>query len=336
MFIYLLAILATLSFIASSPTLETHRYDKRYSGVKIQAYRNGLCLSPIGRTLSNGVPVGAVDCAIARTWNINPGSGSVTLSGYPQWALDAGTGSQNGEGVKIWQSFPGVFQQTWYLTTDRRIAITGGNQCLDKYDDDAGVHIWQCGADNINQIWTIVQPNSPFTPTPGQASILNPPIGQTQLDPVHQGVRIHPYQRPDLAVTVTGGLAAFDKNVDISYDQSNTGAYAALQLWYLPSPGTFNSVVLLYTANNNYCLDVGVTPTDGIRVKLHDCDTIENTRWDWDGTHLKVTGTNYCLDVRAESSPTHSIPYDTLKTLQIWTCSPGNHNQEFFTIARKA
>jgi len=33
---------------------------------------------------------------------------------------------------QTWQSYPGLFQQTWYLTADGRIAITGGNQCLDE------------------------------------------------------------------------------------------------------------------------------------------------------------------------------------------------------------
>ncbi|WWC86611.1 uncharacterized protein L201_001488 [Kwoniella dendrophila CBS 6074] len=214
----LLATISPLMFATPTPDINTHHLDKRYNGVKIQAFRNGLCLSPIGRALSNGVVVGAVECNQARTWNINPGSGSVILTENPNFALDAGTGSQNGEGVKIWQTYPGLFQQTWYLTDDRRIAITGGTQCLDAYNDDSGVHIWQCGASTVNQIWTIVQPNAPYTPVPGQAPVLSPPIGQTILDPQQLGVRIHPYQRPDLAVTVSGGVAAFGKNVDIAYD----------------------------------------------------------------------------------------------------------------------
>ncbi|WWC59780.1 uncharacterized protein I303_102342 [Kwoniella dejecticola CBS 10117] len=327
-------LLLSLALVTSSPTPELHQYDKRYNGVKIQAFRNSLCLSPIGNTLANGVVVGAVECYAARTWNINPGSGSIILAGT-NFALDAGTGTQNGEGVKIWQSYSGLRQQTWYLTNDRRIAITGGNQCLDQYNDDSGTHIWQCGAGNINQIWTMVDSSGANPPVPGQPTILNPPIGQVVLDPPNHGSRIHPYQRPDLAVTVTGGVAAFDRYVDMSVHTSLHDGYALLQLWFVPMAGTTQSALLLYTANNNYCLHVG-TPANGNRVRLHDCDTVENTRWDWDGAHLKVSGTNYCLDVRAESSPTHSTPCDVQKTLQIWDCSAGNHNQEFFIINRKA
>jgi hypothetical protein len=34
--------------------------------------------------------------------------------------------------IQTWQSYPGLSAQTWYLTADGRIAITGGNQCLDE------------------------------------------------------------------------------------------------------------------------------------------------------------------------------------------------------------
>jgi hypothetical protein len=34
--------------------------------------------------------------------------------------------------VQTWTSYPGLAAQTWYLTADGRIAITGGNQCLDE------------------------------------------------------------------------------------------------------------------------------------------------------------------------------------------------------------
>lgn len=33
---------------------------------------------------------------------------------------------------QLWTSYPGLSAQTWYLTTDGRIAITGGTQCLDE------------------------------------------------------------------------------------------------------------------------------------------------------------------------------------------------------------
>lgn len=37
----------------------------------------------------------------------------------------------------------------WYLTGDNRIAITGGDQCLDEGDN--GVQTYQCTTGNTNQ-----------------------------------------------------------------------------------------------------------------------------------------------------------------------------------------
>ena len=37
----------------------------------------------------------------------------------------------------------------WYLTDDNRIAITGGDQCLDEGDN--GVQTYQCTTGNTNQ-----------------------------------------------------------------------------------------------------------------------------------------------------------------------------------------
>ncbi|EIW71520.1 hypothetical protein TREMEDRAFT_27944 [Tremella mesenterica DSM 1558] len=125
---------------------------KRYTSQRIQSVsQKGQCLSPVGWpnvTLSNGVQVGSVDCDQAPGWDISPGSGSVILSGT-NYALDAGTGKDNNEIVKIWQSYPGLFQQTWYLTPDSRIAITGGNQCLDQ--GPVGPQTYQCTTGNTNQ-----------------------------------------------------------------------------------------------------------------------------------------------------------------------------------------
>ncbi|WVN87628.1 uncharacterized protein L203_102811 [Cryptococcus depauperatus CBS 7841] len=143
----LFSILPFLALAAASPI------QKRFNGVKIQAGRNGKCLSPVSANYANGVQVTTVGCDQAHRWDINPGSGSVILTGT-NFALDAGTGADNNEIVKLWQSYPGLFQQTWYLTDDRRIAITGGNQCLDEGDN--GPQTYQCTTGNTNQVWNIV------------------------------------------------------------------------------------------------------------------------------------------------------------------------------------
>ncbi|OCF33768.1 hypothetical protein I316_04480 [Kwoniella heveanensis BCC8398] len=147
--------LGGLAFTSASPI------EKRYTGVKIQSGRDSLCLQPFG-AWTNGTTVGTIDCAQAASWNINPGSGSVILTGTT-WALQAaGGGNTNNAGLQLWKSVPGTFAQTWYLTTDNRIAITGGTQCLDEGDN--GPQTYQCTTGNTNQAWNILPASG--TPPP--------------------------------------------------------------------------------------------------------------------------------------------------------------------------
>ncbi|WWC59784.1 uncharacterized protein I303_102346 [Kwoniella dejecticola CBS 10117] len=182
MFTALLTILALslLSLVAASPT----PIQERYTGVRIQSYRYGYCLVPYGPHNYNGVQVRTTQCQYAPRWDINPGSGSIILSGT-EFALDAGTGAENGEIVKIWQSYPGVFQQTWYLTDDHRIAITGGNQCLDE-GDNYGTQTWQCTPYNNNQVWNILQGDDlGATPVPLPEPIEATPVTEDPFIDIH-------------------------------------------------------------------------------------------------------------------------------------------------------
>lgn len=123
--------------------------NKRYTGVGIQSGRNGNCLTlPAGTAPSNGVFLTTGSCATATKWDINPGSGSVVITGT-NFALDAGTNPSNNVAAKVWTSYPGLSQQTWYLTGDNRIAITGGTQCLDQGDN--GPQTYTCTTGNTNQ-----------------------------------------------------------------------------------------------------------------------------------------------------------------------------------------
>jgi hypothetical protein len=51
--------------------------------------------------------------------------------------------------LQVWDSYPGLYQQTWYYTDDNRIAITGGTQCLDEGTN--GIQTYQCTPGNTNQ-----------------------------------------------------------------------------------------------------------------------------------------------------------------------------------------
>lgn len=79
--------------------------------------------------------------------------------------------------MKIWQCFSGLAAQTWFLTSDNRIALqnqgsysptpfmqplltsTYLGQCLDdtngSVNDGTVVQIWTCTDNDIYQVWTL-------------------------------------------------------------------------------------------------------------------------------------------------------------------------------------
>ncbi|WWC88964.1 uncharacterized protein L201_003879 [Kwoniella dendrophila CBS 6074] len=143
-----LIILPLLALTEASPL---HR---RFTSATIVSGRDGRCLG-VANTPGVGSAVQSVACNAAGynvRWDINPGSGSVILSGTGL-ALDAGSNPGNNGALKVWTSYPGLYQQTWYLTGDNRIAITGGNQCLDEGVN--GVQTYQCTTGNTNQIFNV-------------------------------------------------------------------------------------------------------------------------------------------------------------------------------------
>ena len=108
----MLALIAVLPFLLAATAAPT-TLQKRYTSVKIVSGRDGKCLAAAPKT-SSGSPVSTVDCgstAWATQWDINPGSGSVISSGT-NLALDAGSNPGNGGSLKVWDSYPGLYQQT--------------------------------------------------------------------------------------------------------------------------------------------------------------------------------------------------------------------------------
>ena len=60
--------------------------------------------------------------------------------------------------------------RSWYYTTDNRIAIYNGNQCLDDGND---IQLYQCTTGNTNQVFTYSLPgdNHPSSTSSAPASI---------------------------------------------------------------------------------------------------------------------------------------------------------------------
>ncbi len=103
-----LSLLSLLGLTQGGPI--SKRATKQY----IYAGRDGLCLSLGGGSGTipyNGAPVISLPCAGASVWDISPGSGSVILSGT-NFALDAGSNPGDHGSLKVWQSYPGLYQQT--------------------------------------------------------------------------------------------------------------------------------------------------------------------------------------------------------------------------------
>ncbi|WVQ94379.1 hypothetical protein IAU59_001458 [Kwoniella sp. CBS 9459] len=333
---------------------------KRYSGVKIQSYRSRKCLSPAGNgpNYNDGTQVITVDCANAKTWDINPGSGSIILHGNGK-AIDAGTGRDNNEIVKLWTSYPTLFQQTWYLTGDARIAITGGDQCLDEGDN--GPQTYKCTTGNTNQIWYIVNGDNPQPPAsssvaPSSSSAKpsasasssvkpsasasasatsksaspQPSQGGIYKDPSNTSRRIHPNGRNDLCVTADNGNLSNGVVVNVAYCYPNDSPIAKSQLWNIAA-GSSNDFIRS-ASNSSLCLDVGYNPGSGSKVLVTPCDKgSDHKKWDYMADKIKVTGKNYCLDLQLGSGPRGGSPVSTQADLQVWECFAGN-TQQIFTL----
>jgi len=290
----LVALLAGSAFASPTPA------QKRYSGVTIRSYRTGTCL-----TLQGGVQIvdGSLlrvgDCSTATKWDINPGSGSVIVSGT-NFALDAGTNPHNNVPAKVWQSYPGLTQQTWYLTDDNRIAITGGNQCLDEGDN--GPQTYQCTTGNTNQIW-YVDGRGPPPSSSSSASSSSTPTG-----PVGPYANIKWSSDTTKCATVQG---AYANGTPVNLAPCTN---AGNQRFYEFDGGAIQLV------GTNFCLDAGTNPSNGVQMKIWQCYFgLSQQTWNFLNGGLIQTANNQCLDVNNQGNT----------QLQTWTCSASDPQQHF-------
>jgi hypothetical protein len=79
--------------------------------------------------------------------------------------LDAGSKPSNGGRAKVYTCYPGLSQQHWFLTGDNRIAITGGDQCLDRESGTGAIQTWRCTSRNTNQVFSTTETLSPMPET---------------------------------------------------------------------------------------------------------------------------------------------------------------------------
>lgn len=297
------AAVSVLALLIDSTTASPTPVQKRYTGVTIRSYRTNTCLTLQGGVqIQNGSPLKVGDCSSATRWDINPGSGSVIVSGT-NFALDAGTDPHNNVPAKVWQSYPGLTQQTWYLTDDNRIAITGGNQCLDEGDN--GPQTYQCTTGNTNQIWYVDgrgPPPSSSSSMPS-SSPTGPPGPRTQIK--WKG-------NTNLCATVQG-TAGNGTPVNLANCLNPTSPDAKNQLFYAFSNG------VIQLAGTNFCLDAGEDPHNGVQMKVWQCyPGLSQQTWNFPGSLLQ-TANNQCLD----------LDNSGYTKLQTWYCSNPDPQQQF-------
>ncbi|KZO90248.1 carbohydrate-binding module family 13 protein [Calocera viscosa TUFC12733] len=294
----------------------------RASSQFIQSNRNGQCLQVQG-TPGDGTPVGTVGCGSGTSlWDISHGNGLVRLTGTT-FCLDAGTDPHNNVPSKIWTCYPGLTQQQWYYTDDNRIAITGGNQCLDQ--GPTGPQTYQCTTGNTNQIWYTFGGPTTTTTTSTTATTSSTSASSS---PTTQGVQLHPNYNNGLCLTVALANAYDGQAVNIANCFAPSSPYYGFQKWIL---NRGSGAVQL--AGTNFCLDAGVNPHDGVPAKIWTCypGLFQQTWYYTDDNRIAITGGDSCLDVTLGSQPAPGTPYGSIENVQTWSCTTGD-TQQIWTV----
>lgn len=283
-----------------------------------------------------------LDPTTSYLWDISFGDNPSLQLSQTGYCLDAGTGPHNNGPAKIYTCISGVAAQDWYYTNDNRIAITGGNQCLDLGSN--GPQTYQCTPGNTNQVWVAgASPYGPGSTTVVSTStkavtttaVSSTPVSTTAVTtttaaaPAATGQLIHPGGNSTLCLTVNNGYAGVGTNLVIVDCLAPTDSFASLQRFNI---NRGSGAVQLVTPA--LCLDAGSTPANGNVAKIYTCypGLFQQTYYFTDDGRIAVQGGNQCLDVRAESGPTQTAPLGSLKDVQFWQCTTGDDNQ-YWTVS---
>ncbi|KAJ9098956.1 hypothetical protein QFC19_006180 [Naganishia cerealis] len=204
------------------------------------------------------------------------------------------------------------------------IAITGGSGCLEtgRY----GTPINQCSSNSGSgtQTWNIVGGDRPPLP-PAQTTPASPPPSANTGKPI-KWVQ----DGQEKCLTVSDGNFANGARLTINGCFGTDSPFYAMQQFVYNTGNTKIRVAPNSFTTTDYCVDFGSDRgVNGADVKIWQCynDLPAQNLWLTGDNHIAVTGDNQCLDVTAESGPTQSKPYGSLKDLQSWQCSGGNGNQ---------
>jgi hypothetical protein len=208
-------------------------------------------------------------------------------------------------------------QQLWFYTGDNRIAIQGGNQCLDigPKRTDGAVQTYACSSGNINQVWTTSPTNYPLQHT------LAPPT------PPVTGVQLHANGNATACLALRGNT--FKAGSPLALAQCLTkGAekqYFQTFTFKRNQPTSITTTAPTAYGPQTLCVDFGAN-TSGVVPTLSPCqNTPQQTFWVTNDNRVAVYNGDQCLDVVAGSKPN---TYDgTLADVQSWKCTPGDTQQ---------
>jgi hypothetical protein len=276
-----------------------------------------VCLN-IDGPLADGTPVTFGACNLnSKEWTIKAGnnpnvkvSGSTGGSAGLGYCLDVGSQfPANGTPLKIWSCIAGNANQAFYLTDDDHIAVTGGNGCLDIGNNG---QVWQCFGGNTNQLFEVDDTATyPPPPTAPSSHLVHPNGDTTRCLTVNNG-----YAGVGTSVAIVGCGSANDTNL------------RSLQTWNFVKQAESNIALNGTTLN----LDAGSNPGNGVGAKVWTALDVPQQKFYYTAdNHIALYGGSVCLDVVAESGPTPTKPYGTLKDVQYWDCSGPDPNQIWTT-----
>lgn len=251
--------------------------------------------------LENGAPVVNVACdnGFHNGWTIQNGNNDqgIRLTGT-EFCLDAGSNPANNGQAKIWQCYPTLFQQTWWYTDDKHIAITGGDQCLDVGQDF--VQTWQCVGGNTNQIWTVGDaPAAPSSSAPPSSSSAAPsssaPSPSVTVPPLPSGVQIHFDGSSTGCLQVGPGSGGEGTALFINTCATDSANWIPYQLFQLKRN---EAGVIRWSGNTELCVQAGSGGawTNGSGITLQKCNAdLQTQQWYYtDDNHVAVVGGSEC------------------------------------------
>ncbi|EIN08566.1 ricin B-like lectin [Punctularia strigosozonata HHB-11173 SS5] len=291
---------------------------------------------------NNDAPTEILDCHNLRLgqyvrWEIAEGDNlSVQLAGT-NLCLDAGTNPHNNGPAKVYQCYPGLIQQHWYYTADERIAITGGNQCLDQTNGNGAPQTYKCTTGNTNQIWSVSDAGPGPTTTLSSTTSSTPtttttsPTSTSTFTAPSNGTQLYFNGNTQQCLSVTNGYAAKGTTVALVSCFGATDPAIGFQLWTLTRNAQTQIVLTLPQHGKTYCLTYSKQQNGGTAyISPCDSNNPHQTFWYTEDNHVSLYNGNQCLDVVSGSGPRSQKPYGTLQDVQTWACS-GTDKQQIWT-----